>query len=104
VRYANAADFRRALETRLLARSQQTSLSLVRLRKSVVFDRLLARLMVVARGRWLLKGAVALDFRLGERTRTAKDLDLARQDDEASATADLMAAQAVDLGTISSSR
>jgi len=71
---------------------------LVRLRKSVVFDRLLARLMVAARGRWLLKGAVALDFRLGERTRTTKDLDLARQDDEASATADFLAAQAVDLG------
>jgi predicted nucleotidyltransferase component of viral defense system len=53
--------------------------------------------MVVAEGRWLLKGAVALDFRLGKRTRTTKDLDLARQDDEAAATDDFLSAQAVDL-------
>lgn len=44
------------MEVRLLAQSKETGLSLVRLRKAVVFDRLLARLMVVAAGRWLLKG------------------------------------------------
>ncbi len=95
MKYASAADFRKALEARLLARSQY--LSLVRLRKSVVFDRLLARLMIVASGRWLLKRALALDFRFRERARTTKDLDLARQDDESAATADFLAAQAVEL-------
>ena len=72
VKYRNAAACRTALEARLLARSKETGLSLVRLRKAVVFDRLLARLMVVAPGRWFLKGALALDYRLGDRTRTAK--------------------------------
>jgi hypothetical protein len=69
----------------------------VRLRKSVVFDRLLVRLGIAAPGRWVLKGALALDFRLGERTRTTKDMDLVRGDNEAAATSDLIAVQDVDL-------
>jgi predicted transcriptional regulator of viral defense system len=32
--------------------------------------------------RWVLKGAFALDLRLGLRTRTTKDIDIARIDDE----------------------
>lgn len=98
MRYKSGAAFRQALEQRLLARSRQTGTSLVRLRKGVVFDRLLARLTVAARGRWVLKGALALDFRLGGRTRTTKDMDLIRNDSEEAATADLIAAQAVELG------
>jgi hypothetical protein len=65
--------------------------------KAVVFDRLLVRLVIAAPGRWVLKGALALDFRLGERTRTTKDMDLVRGDNEAAATSDHIAAQAVDL-------
>lgn len=56
-----------------------------------------ARLTLAAPGRWVLKGALALDFRMGERTRTTKDMDLVWQDDEQSATADLVACQSVDL-------
>jgi len=44
-------------------RARRTGASLVRLRKTVVFDRLLARLNEVALERWILKGALALDFR-----------------------------------------
>lgn len=98
MRYATAGAFRTALERRLLTITQQAGTPLVRLRKLVVFDRLMARLLVVAPDRWILKGALALDFRLGDRFRTTKDLDLARQDSEAAATADFLAAQAVDLG------
>jgi predicted nucleotidyltransferase component of viral defense system len=98
VRYASAGAFRTALETRLKRRSEETGLSLSRLRKSVVFDRLLARLLAVASGRWILKGALALDFRFGNRTRTTKDIDLGRGDDEAAATADFIDAQKIDLG------
>lgn len=97
MRYENAGAFRMGLEQRL-RNASQAGASLVRLRKAVVFDRLLARLMVVAPNRWVLKGALALDFRLGARTRTTKDMDLAREDDEEAATADFVAAQAVDLG------
>jgi hypothetical protein len=73
-------------------------MALVRLRKAVVFDRLLARLVAVAGNRWVLKGAVALDYRLGPGTRTTKDVDLGRSDDEEAATADFLSAQAADLG------
>src|SRR6185312_5741586 len=93
-----AIAFRRALEDRLLDRSRSTGLSLIRLRRMVVFERLLARLLVVAPDRWLLKGGLALDLRLGERARTTRDMDLSRHDDEAIATADLRQAQAVPFG------
>jgi Nucleotidyl transferase AbiEii toxin, Type IV TA system len=97
VKYRSGAAFRQALEQRLLMRSRDRRTSLVRLRKAVVFDRLLARLAIAAPDRWVLKGALALDFRLGERTRTTKDMDLVRGDNEAAATSDLITAQALDL-------
>jgi len=59
VRYASAAAFRRALKTRLLVLSREGGGPLVRLRKSVAFDRLLARLFAVAPDRWVLKGGLA---------------------------------------------
>lgn len=98
MRYATPGAFRTALERRLRDAARQTDVPLVRLRKLVVFERLLARLLAVAPDRWLLKGAVALDLRLGARSRATRDMDLARRDDEAAATADLLAAQALDLG------
>jgi predicted nucleotidyltransferase component of viral defense system len=98
MKYATAAAFRAALDQRLPTVAREGDVSLPRLRRLVVFERLLARLLVVAPDRWVLKGGFALDLRLGDRARTTKDMDLARQDDEAAATADLLAAQAVDLG------
>jgi hypothetical protein len=98
VRYASAGAFRTALEQRLLRQAEQTAIPLVRLRKLVVFDRLLARLIVAAPDRWILKGAVALHFRVGPTFRTTRDLDLGRHDDERAATADFRQAQSVDLG------
>lgn len=97
MRYASAPPFRQALETRLSAASRSGGPSLARLRKEVVFDRLLARLVAEAPDRWILKGALALDYRFGVRARTTRDIDLAVDGDEASATADLLAAQAADL-------
>ncbi len=98
MKYATASAFRRALEQRLLTLGRETGVPLLRLRKLVVFDRLMARLVVVAPNRWVIKGAAAILFRLGTGFRTTKDLDLGRQDNEEAATADLLAAQAVDLG------
>ena len=98
MRYRTAAAFRTALEQRLLAHSRMTGLGLARLRKLVAFERLLARLLATAPDRWILKGGLALDFRLRDRTRTTIDMDLARQDDEAAADADFRSAQAADLG------
>jgi hypothetical protein len=98
VRYTTAAAFRTALEQRLLAAARQRDIPLVRLRKLVAFERLLARLRVVAPDRWILKGAVALHLRLGARFRSTKDMDLGRWDNERAATDDFIAAQQVDLG------
>ncbi len=98
MRYASAGAFRRALEMRLATHARDTGRSMVRKRKEVAFDRLLARLFVVAPERWVLKGALALDYRFSDRARTTKDIDLATAGDEASATADVLAAQALDVG------
>ena len=65
MRYASAAAFRQALEARLAALSRDGGVSLMRLRKAVAFDRLLARLFAVAPDRWVLKGGLALAYRLG---------------------------------------
>jgi hypothetical protein len=64
----------------------------------MVFDRLIARLLVVAPDRWLLEGAVALDFRLAQRARSTVDLDLYRAENEVAAMADLVSAQSLDIG------
>ncbi len=98
MRYASAAAFRRALETRLLALGRDGGGSLVRLRKSVAFDRLLARLFTVVPDRWVLKGGLALDYRLGKKARTTMDIDLAGPGGEDAATADLLATGELDLG------
>ena len=97
MKYETASAFRAALEQRLVTMAQATGVPLIRLRTLVVFDRVLARLTVIAPHRWILKGAVALLFRAGPQFRTTKDLDLGRQDSEEAATADFLAAQAIDL-------
>lgn len=85
------------MEQRLLTRAQGSGVPLSRLRKSVAFDRLLAPLIVVAPDRWVLKGALALEYRLGAQVRATKDADLMRYDDESAATADFLAAQTLEL-------
>jgi predicted nucleotidyltransferase component of viral defense system len=93
MKYTNAAAFRQALEQRLKNESAATGHSLARLRKRVAFELFLRRLLAVAPDRWVLKGALALDFRLGVTTRATKDIDLGRDDDEQAATRDIAAAQ-----------
>jgi hypothetical protein len=74
-RYSTAVDFRRAIEARLKIEAESTSSDYGRLRRIVVFDRIAARLSAADQG-WVLKGGTALEFRLGLRARTTKDLDL----------------------------
>ncbi len=76
MKYASSASFRRALEDRLQAHSQKTALPLIRLRKLVAFDRLLARLTMEQSATWVLKGGLALQLRLGPQARTTQDVDL----------------------------
>lgn len=69
MRYDDAAAFRQALLARLRNIASSTGIPFERLRKRVVFERLLARLLKVAPDRWALKGALALDFRFQFRVR-----------------------------------
>ncbi len=98
MKYSSGAEFRRALEDRLRARSLATGMPLVRLRKMVAFDRFLARLVGMQPQEWVLKGGFLLQLRIGDRARTTKDIDLLaiapRQDIRAS----LQEAGALDKG------
>jgi hypothetical protein len=96
--YATAPAFRTALERRLKTAAQERNLTPTRLRKLVTFDRFLARLIAATPDRWLLKGGVALDFRLRDRARTTLDLDVAYLKGREQVNADVIAAVATDLG------
>ena len=76
MRYRDGRAFRRALEDRLKAKAGADRGRLVRDRRRVVFDRLLARLAATNPDRWVLKGGYGLELRLAERARATKDLDL----------------------------
>jgi hypothetical protein len=97
VKYTSASAFRQALEQRLKNEAASTGIGLARLRKRVAFELFLHRLLVVAPDSWVLKGALALDFRLAVATRSTKDIDLSRQDDEQAAIRDIAAAQQLAL-------
>ncbi len=98
MKYETPEAFRTALEQRLKNEAKASGSALLRLRKRVAFERFLARLAASESGGWVLKGAFALELRLGLRTRTTKDIDLGRADDEEAATEHLNAATGVDLG------
>lgn len=57
--------------------SRQTAVDLERLRRRTVFERILVRLDASDPGRWIVKGGMAVEFRLGDRARATRDLDLA---------------------------
>ena len=76
MKYQSGGAFRRALEDRLRSQSRELGLPLVRLRKMVTFERFLVRLTTDQPGNWLLKGGLALQWRLGNVARTTKDLDM----------------------------
>lgn len=72
-RYLTAAAFRMALEERLRqAALSKGSAWLTQQRRLMVFDRLLARLLETAPDRWILNGAVALDYRYPHMDRTGR--------------------------------
>lgn len=78
--YETAEALRMALEQRLNNRSRETGISLDRLRRRVVFERIVARLAHVEPGRWVLKGGMALEVRLRDQARLTKDIDLGLRD------------------------
>jgi predicted nucleotidyltransferase component of viral defense system len=75
--YETPPALRAALEDRLKNQARATGVDLERLRRRAVFERLLVRLDAASPGRWILKGGMAVEFRLGDRARATRDLDLA---------------------------
>ena len=95
--YATAAAFRQALDDRLKTEAVKTGLGIARLRKRVAFELFLRRLVAVAPNRWILKGALALDFRFHATSRPTRDMDLGRADNEDAAIEDFAAVQELAL-------
>lgn len=75
--YESAAALRQALEARLQQSARADGVDLERLRRRVAYTRLLVRLATTDASRWILKGGMALEVRLGDRARMTRDLDLA---------------------------
>ena len=97
MRYATDHAFRTALEARIKS-GQGDSAGVSRLRKRIVFERLLARLVAHAPGEWVLKGGFALELRLGDVARSTKDADFEWRLNEEDAVELLLDAAALDLG------
>lgn len=76
MKYSTPLALRIALEQRLLARSNTTGVGLDRLRRRVLFERIVARLQGFEPGRWVIKGGMALEVRLGDQARVTKDIDV----------------------------
>ena len=83
--YETPQALRTALEHRLRTRAEDSGINLDRLRRRVVFERVVSRLEAAEPGRWVLKGGMALEVRLGDDARLTKDLDLGLRDDIANA-------------------
>ncbi len=79
--YDTPQALRMALEQRLLTQSQESGIALDRLRRRVVFQRIVTRLQRAEPGLWVLKGGMALEVRLGDNARLTKDVDLGLRDE-----------------------
>lgn len=98
MRYKSAKGFRAALEERLKSQAIEDQIEVGRLRKRVTFERFLARLHTVAPDQWFLKGGFALELRLGNVSRTTKDIDVDWSLPEDEAVETLLDAANADLG------
>jgi predicted nucleotidyltransferase component of viral defense system len=76
VTYRSLAAFRQALEQRLLTQARANGTDLNRLRRRVVFERILIRLTTIQPGMWVVKGGMAVELRIGDSSRMTNDLDL----------------------------
>lgn len=79
--YSSPQALRTALEHRLLMASREAGVGLDRLRRRVLFERIMARLQAAEPGLWVLKGGMALEVRLSDAARVTKDIDVGLRDD-----------------------
>lgn len=78
--YGSAHAFRAAIEDRLKGHAAADQVQLDKLRRMVVFERMLARLEADVPGRWIVKGGTALEIRMPGRARRTRDLDMATRE------------------------
>jgi len=97
MKYASAAALDRAITDILLRQVGGDARRYQQLRREVAFERVLARLVAEDPEMWLLKGGVALDYRLRE-ARSTLDLDLSSSVDITAFQEKLVRATAIDLG------
>jgi predicted nucleotidyltransferase component of viral defense system len=81
--YGSPQALRTALEHRLLTTSRESGVALDRLRRRVLFERIVARLQAAEPGLWVLKGGMALEVRLSDAARLTKDIDVGLRDNVA---------------------
>lgn len=79
--YETPQALRMALERRLSTQAEESGIALDRLRRRVVFQRIVTRLQRAEPGLWVLKGGMALEVRLGNKARLTKDVDLGLRDE-----------------------
>ncbi|MBN1264437.1 MAG: nucleotidyl transferase AbiEii/AbiGii toxin family protein [Anaerolineales bacterium] len=97
-KYSSGRAFRQALETRIKNIQQSENIPLVRLRKQIAFERLIARLQTSHPDTWILKGGLAIQLRLGLQSRTTKDIDLLRREQTGDIFDSLVKAASLELG------
>jgi len=95
--YSSPAGFRAAVDARLRDLARRLGVDALFLRRQAALERLMARLMKVAPGRWAIKGGLALEIRLGARARPTVDLDTDHVQGAAAAREDLQRAIVEDL-------
>jgi hypothetical protein len=70
-----------------MTQSRESGLALSRLRRKVLFERVVRRIDSAEPGRWVVKGGMALEVRLPSQARATKDLDLGLREDDVEAQA-----------------
>jgi hypothetical protein len=77
VRYRSPEAFDRAIVDHMRQISVTSGSHLSQIRLFIAIDRILARLAAVDDQAFIVKGGIALEYRIGQRARTTKDLDIA---------------------------
>ena len=74
MKYETPTALRGALEDRFRLQAKESAIPIDRLRRRVMFERIIARLEHAEPGLWVLKGGMALEVRLQDDARLTKDI------------------------------
>ena len=74
--FKSSTDFRRSVETKILQLHHASGIPLATIRKTIVFNRFLARLTMALPHGWVLKGGYFMQIQFHQKARTTRDVDL----------------------------